>query len=72
MPEHRVRTKTSSGPGSGNATGRISPTPGERTQKARASNAINPPSTEPDRHIARVTDTASFYMITEEPWLRFE
>jgi hypothetical protein len=36
-PEYNVRTRTSSGPGGARVTGRISPWPGERTQKARAS-----------------------------------
>jgi len=40
MPEHKVRMSTSSGPGVGSITDRISPAPGERTQKARASRAI--------------------------------
>ena len=36
-PDRSVRTSTSSGPGSGNSTGRISPWPGSRIQNARAS-----------------------------------
>src|SRR5262245_8959848 len=43
MPVHRVRTRTSSGPGSGSDAGRISPTPGDSTQKARTSGVIRPP-----------------------------
>jgi hypothetical protein len=35
-PEKRVRTSTSSGPGRGTTTGRISPSPGARIQKAYA------------------------------------
>ena len=35
-PERMVRTSTSSGPGSGSATGRISPRPGARSQNACA------------------------------------
>ena len=35
-PERRVRTTTSSRPGSGSVTGRISPQPGSRSQNARA------------------------------------
>src|SRR5829696_7691768 len=35
-PERRVRTTTSSGPGSGSVTGRISPQPGARSQNACA------------------------------------
>ena len=36
-PERTVRTSTSSRPGSGSVTGRISPTPGARSQNACAS-----------------------------------
>jgi hypothetical protein len=36
-PDRTVRTITSSGPGSGNLTGRISPHPGARSQNACAS-----------------------------------
>src|SRR5215468_10326993 len=40
MPEWTVCTRISSGPGSGSRTGRISPWPGRRSQKARASRVI--------------------------------
>ena len=36
-PDSKVRTTTSSRPGSGSVTGRISPQPGSRSQNARAS-----------------------------------
>ncbi len=39
-PEYSVRTTTSPGPGSGSATGRISPRPGAAIQKARADPGI--------------------------------
>src|SRR4051794_28609249 len=37
MPDRSVRTRTSPGPGSGSATGRISPRPGSHNQNASAS-----------------------------------
>jgi hypothetical protein len=40
MPVYAVRTSTSSGPGGASAAVRISPTPGARSQKARASRVI--------------------------------
>ena len=41
-PDRKVRTITSSGPGSGSVTGRISPQPGARSQNACASACSGP------------------------------
>src|SRR6266540_3639333 len=54
MPECRVRTRTSSGPGSGSRTGRISARPGDRSQRAWASRVTGSslPKSRPNRTIA--------------------
>src|SRR5215213_1233819 len=59
-PVRKVRTSTSSGPGSGTQTGRISPTPGLRSQNASASRGTSSPF---HRHRAGASP-APFYLRT--------
>src|SRR5215217_2256380 len=61
-PVHRVRTSTSSGPGSGTLTGRISPTPGSLSQNASASRGTSPPFPPPPNRAG--ASPAEFYLRT--------
>src|SRR5262249_10339603 len=68
MPEYRVRTSTSPGPGSGRVAGRISPAPGSRSQKALVSRVICVllPWHEPNRR-SRTCWSIATAIVTEAP-----